>query len=203
MGLYFIAATPKTSVSDAPASKASTPEGESTAPAGESSIQDPIDSTGLRHRDNVAPSAAVEEQEEDDAGSCGKIRLTLSYNPSREELRVFVNRASGLPGAHLEDPPDPYVKLYLLPERSKKSKRKTDVVKDSVDPAYDEEFTYSDVGPARLLTMQLEVTVVDKKTRLFAKSPVMGRAVIELAELSERSDKDGWFPLEEHDDDSD
>ena len=30
-------------------------------------------------------------------------------------------------GAHLEDPPDPYAKLYLLPEKSKKSKRKTEV----------------------------------------------------------------------------
>ena len=40
---------------------------------------------------------------------------------------VYLN-ARLVSGAHLEDPPDPYAKLYLLPEKSKKSKRKTEVM---------------------------------------------------------------------------
>ncbi len=42
-------------------------------------------------------------------------------------MKVIVHQASGLPGSDLPDPPDPYVKLYLLPEKNKKSKRKTEV----------------------------------------------------------------------------
>jgi Ca2+-dependent lipid-binding protein len=115
----------------------------------------PMESVGLRKRDTALPT-------ED---SCGRIRMSISYNPNREELKVFVNRAVGLPGSHLEDPPDPYVKLYLLPEKSKKSKRKTDVVKDTCSPTYDEEFVYSNVSHDKIGAMQLQVTVVDKKTR--------------------------------------
>ena len=70
----------------------------------------------------------------------GKIKLSLSYNAGKEELSVTVHEARGLPGGDLPDPPDPYVKLYLLPERSKKSKQKTDAKKDTVTPTYDETF---------------------------------------------------------------
>ena len=84
----------------------------------------------LRKRSNVASAN----------GPNGKIKLSLSYNMSKEELIVTVHEAKGLPGADLPDPPDPYVKLYMLPERSKKSKKKSDVKKDTVNPIYDETF---------------------------------------------------------------
>ena len=105
----------------------------------------PVKSVGVRKRENAAPAE----------GNCGRIKMRLDYNQDREVLKVFVNRAVGLPGAHLEDPPDPYAKLYLLPEKSKKSKRKTDVVKDTTEPVYDEEFEYDDLPPARMTTMQV------------------------------------------------
>jgi len=153
----------------------------------------PVKSMGVRKRENAAPAE----------GNCGRIKMRLDYNQDREELKIFVNRAVGLPGAHLEDPPDPYAKLYLLPEKSKKSKRKTEVVKDTTEPVYDEEFEYDDLPPARMMTMQLEVTIVDKKTRLFARNAVMGRAVIELGDVAEAGHKEDWFDLFEYDSDSD
>ena len=84
----------------------------------------------LRKRSNVTSAD----------GPNGKIKLSLSYNLSKEELIVTVHEAKCLPGADLPDPPDPYVKLYMLPERSKKSKKKSDVKKDTVNPIYDETF---------------------------------------------------------------
>ena len=66
--------------------------------------------------------------------------VAQEYNMSKEELIVTIHEAKGLPGADLPDPPDPYVKLYMLPERSKKSKKKSDVKKDTVSPIYDETF---------------------------------------------------------------
>ena len=50
---------------------------------------------------------------------------------------------------------------------------------------------------------QLEVTIVDKKTRLFARNAVMGRAVIELGDVAEAGHKEDWFDLFEYDGDSD
>jgi len=39
----------------------------------------------------------------------GKIRLNLLYDDNREELKVFVHEAAGLPGGDQPDPPDPQV----------------------------------------------------------------------------------------------
>jgi hypothetical protein len=48
-------------------------------------------------------------------GPCGKIKVGLVFDAKREELKVTIYEAKGLPGGDLPDPPDPYVKLYLLP----------------------------------------------------------------------------------------
>ena len=48
-------------------------------------------------------------------GPCGKVKIGLVYDVKREELKVTIFEAKGLPGGDLPDPPDPYVKLYLLP----------------------------------------------------------------------------------------
>ena len=90
------------------------------------------DNCTLRKRSNVLAT-----------GPNGKIKLSMSYNLSESQLNVTVHEAKGLPGGDLPDPPDPYVKLYLLPERTKKSKRKSDVKKDTVNPTYDETFEVS------------------------------------------------------------
>ena len=72
-------------------------------------------------------------------------------------LQVHVHEAKGLPGGDLPDPPDPYVKLYLLPERSKKSKRKSDAKKDTVTPVFEETFDYD----VEVLKMNSELEVIE------------------------------------------
>lgn len=76
----------------------------------------------------------------------------------------------------LKDPsnvPDPYVKLYLLPGRSKETKRKTIMVKDSCNPVYDATFEYL-ISTADLNVNELEVTVATQKGFLSGGSPVIG-----------------------------
>lgn len=76
----------------------------------------------------------------------------------------------------MKDPsniPDPYVKLYLLPGRSKETKRKTIMVKDSCNPVYDATFEYI-ISTADLNGSELEVTVATQKGFLSGGSPVIG-----------------------------
>lgn len=94
----------------------------------------------------------------------------------------------------MKDPaniPDPYVKLYLLPGRSKDSKRKTVVIKDNCNPVYDATFEYL-ISTAELHTSALEVTVCTQKV---IGSPILGMLKVELTDPDIQSGKNSWFNL--------
>ena len=114
---------------------------------------------------------------------------------------MILYEAKGLPGGDLPDPPDPYVKMYLLPDRSKKSKRKSEVIKDTVDPIYNKTFEY-ELPVQKMANHQLEVSVVDNKGR-FSRCSTMGRCVIDLAQVAHKEINQKWYDLVEVDEDSD
>ena len=114
---------------------------------------------------------------------------------------MILYEAKGLPGGDLPDPPDPYVKMYLLPDRSKKSKRKSDAKKDTVTPVYNETFEY-ELPALKMASHQLEVSVVDRKG-IFSRRSTMGRCVIDLAEVAHKEINQKWYDLVEVDEDSD
>lgn len=121
----------------------------------------------------------------------GRIQLTFRYSLQRQRLVIVVHKIANLP---LKDPsniPDPYVKLYLLPERTKETKRKTDTVKDNCNPVFDETFEYV-ISLAELHSRQLEVTVLTQKTW---KSPVMGQVIVNLSDLDLTKAITQWFDL--------
>ena len=145
--------------------------------------------TGLSHRTLSATSSAG------DAG-LGRIQLTLRYSVQRQRLIVVIHKIANLP-LPSKDPsniPDPYVKLYLLPNRSKESKRKTPVVKDNCNPVFDVTFEYV-LSQGELHTQQLEVTVATQK-QLFSGSNTMGQVLIELGKFNLMQSNTFWFDLQ-------
>ncbi|KAL1132759.1 hypothetical protein AAG570_010711 [Ranatra chinensis] len=142
-------------------------------------------SSTLHHRQLSTTSSSGEN-------GLGKIQITLRYSVQRQRLVVVIHKIVNLP---LKDPsniPDPYVKLYLLPERNKESKRKTETVRDNCNPVYDESFEYV-MSQGELSNRQLEVTVLTQKTW---KSPVMGQVVINLNEIDLTTPLTSWFDLQ-------
>lgn len=132
------------------------------SPVPSSNLEDQV----LYHRTPSSTSSAG-------ADGLGRIQLTLRFNIQRQKLMVIVHKIAHIP---LKDPtniPDPYVKLYLLPGRSKESKRKTNVVKDNCDPVYDATFEYV-ISPAEMNNSELEVTVCTQKGFLSGGSPIIG-----------------------------
>ncbi|GAB0093070.1 extended synaptotagmin-2 [Sergentomyia squamirostris] len=125
----------------------------------------------------------------------GRIQLTLRYSVQRQRLIVIVHKIMNIP---LKDPsniPDPYVKLYLLPGRSKESKRKTNVAKDNCNPIYDATFEYI-ISSAELIGTELEVTVATQKGFLSGGSPVIGlvRVALNDNEISQQGIT-SWYDL--------
>ncbi|EEB18657.1 conserved hypothetical protein [Pediculus humanus corporis] len=124
----------------------------------------------------------------------GKILLTMSYSMSRQRFDVTVHRISGLPMNDPTNIPDPYVKLYLLPERNKDSKRKTEAIKDNCNPVYEQQFEYI-ISPGELSNRQLEVSVATRKKLFSSSSNCMGQVLINLNELNLSETTTEWFDL--------
>ncbi|XP_043276643.1 extended synaptotagmin-2 isoform X2 [Venturia canescens] len=144
---------------------------------------------GLIHRHPSQTSSVGEAK-------LGRIQLTLRYSVPRQKLVVVVHKVSNLPLPQ-NDPfniPDPYVKLYLLPDRHKETKRKTAVMKDNVNPTYDEQFEYV-VSQGDLNTRVLEISVCTQKGWLSSGSNVMGQIYLNLSDLDITRATTSWYDL--------
>ncbi|KAL3281901.1 hypothetical protein HHI36_005106 [Cryptolaemus montrouzieri] len=129
-----------------------------------------------------------------DAG-LGRLQLTLQYSSQRQKLVVVIHKIAHIP---LRDPsniPDPYVKLYLLPGRSKESKRKTATVKDNCNPIFEESFEYL-MSQGELMNKKLEITICTQKALFYTSSNILGQIVIELCKLDIDKHYSSWFDLQ-------
>ncbi|XP_057306004.1 uncharacterized protein LOC130644420 isoform X4 [Hydractinia symbiolongicarpus] len=90
-----------------------------------------------------------------------KGELVISIKFEHDVLSVQVKEAHGLTTVDPENLPSPFVKCYLLPDKSRKSKRKTTVQKKTIQPVWNEKFDYKNVQVSDLQTRVLEVTVWD------------------------------------------
>ncbi|XP_018364570.1 PREDICTED: extended synaptotagmin-2 isoform X3 [Trachymyrmex cornetzi] len=127
----------------------------------------------------------------------GRIQLTIRYSTQRQKLSIFVHRVANLPLPQ-NDPhniPDPYVKLYILPDKHKETKRKTAVIKDNCNPQFDEQFEYV-VSQGDLNTRVLEVSVCTQKGWLSTGSNVMGQVHLKLSEINISKTVTSWYDLQ-------
>ncbi|XP_043243544.1 extended synaptotagmin-2-like isoform X5 [Amphibalanus amphitrite] len=148
------------------------------------STDSPVTETsGLRQRKPENPAGA---------DRLGRIQLTLRYSTTRGRLVITVHKVANLP-MQGDDIPDPYVKTYLLPDKSESNKRKTQTFKDNCNPVYDETLEYDgSLNETRIRT--LEVLVVSKKS--FARNPVLGMKHIDLRGVNLEVGTTEWFDLE-------
>ncbi|KFQ97154.1 Synaptotagmin-like 4, partial [Nipponia nippon] len=79
------------------------------------------------------------------------------------ELQVWIKEAKNLTAAKSGGTSDSFVKGYLLPHKNKASKRKTPVVKKTLNPHYNHTFVYNGINPEDLQHICLELTVWDRE----------------------------------------
>lgn len=109
--------------------------------------------------------------------SLGTISLTVDYNFPKKALVVTIVGARGLPPMDVQaGSSDPYLKMTILPE--KKHRVKTRVLRKTLDPLFDETFTFYGVAYSSLpeLTLHFLVLSFDR----FARDDVIGEAVVPL-----------------------
>ncbi|XP_014796080.1 PREDICTED: synaptotagmin-12-like [Calidris pugnax] len=90
----------------------------------------------------------------------GEILLSLSYLPTAERLTVVVVKAKNLVWTNGKVTADPFVKVYLLQDGRKISKKKTAVKRDDTNPVFNEAMIFS-VPAIVLQELSLRVTVAE------------------------------------------
>ncbi|XP_035256185.1 regulating synaptic membrane exocytosis protein 1-like isoform X9 [Anguilla anguilla] len=128
----------------------------------------------------------------------GQLSVKLWYDKVGHQLIVNVLQATELPPRLDGRPRNPYVKMYFLPDRSDKSKRRTKTVKKSSEPRWNQTFLYSHVHRRDFRERMLEITVWDQPRVQEEESDFLGEILIEL-ETALLDDKPHWYKLQTHD----
>uniref|UniRef100_A0AAY4EZP6 Regulating synaptic membrane exocytosis 1 n=1 Tax=Denticeps clupeoides TaxID=299321 RepID=A0AAY4EZP6_9TELE len=128
----------------------------------------------------------------------GQLSVKLLYDKVDHQLIVNVLQAIDLPPRLDGRPRNPYVKMYFLPDRSDKSKRRTKTVKKSLQPKWNQTFLYSNVHRRDFRERMLEITVWDQPRAQEDESDFLGEILIEL-ETALLDDQPHWYKLQTHD----
>uniref|UniRef100_A0A9J7XIP0 Regulating synaptic membrane exocytosis 1 n=1 Tax=Cyprinus carpio carpio TaxID=630221 RepID=A0A9J7XIP0_CYPCA len=128
----------------------------------------------------------------------GQLSVKLWYDKVGHQLIVNVLQARELPPRPDGRPRNPYVKMYFLPDRSDKSKRRTKTVKKSAEPKWNQTFLYSHVHRRDFREHMLEITVWDQPRVQEEESEFLGEILIEL-ETALLDDQPHWYKLQTHD----
>ncbi|XP_033855191.1 regulating synaptic membrane exocytosis protein 2 isoform X30 [Acipenser ruthenus] len=128
----------------------------------------------------------------------GQLSIKLWYDKVGHQLIVTILGAKDLPSREDGRPRNPYVKIYFLPDRSDKSKRRTKTVKKTLEPKWNQTFMYSPVHRREFRERMLEITLWDQARVREEESEFLGEILIEL-ETALLDDEPHWYKLQTHD----
>ncbi|XP_045717507.1 regulating synaptic membrane exocytosis protein 2 isoform X18 [Phyllostomus hastatus] len=128
----------------------------------------------------------------------GQLAIKLWFDKVGHQLIVTILGAKDLPSREDGRPRNPYVKIYFLPDRSDKNKRRTKTVKKTVEPKWNQTFIYSPVHRREFRERMLEITLWDQARVREEESEFLGEILIEL-ETALLDDEPHWYKLQTHD----
>ncbi|KAK3576252.1 hypothetical protein CHS0354_027051 [Potamilus streckersoni] len=126
----------------------------------------------------------------------GRIQVKLWYNKRSCELIITLINAIDLPLTEAGKFHNPYCKIYLLPDRSEKSKRRTKTCMNTNEPIWNQTFIYYEVKESDFGDRMIEITVWDYDR--IGASEFLGEVLIDLTTAS-LTDEPYWYQLSHHD----
>ncbi|XP_067843394.1 extended synaptotagmin-3-like [Heptranchias perlo] len=123
----------------------------------------------------------------------GKIQLTVRYSTPRQSLIVIVHCCRSLIPCS-NDGSDPYVRLYLLPDKSWSGRRRTQVKKKTVDPQYDEKFEFS-VSIEEVPKRKLDIAVKNNRSFGSHERKELGKVLIDIPKDNLSPGFTEWYKL--------
>ncbi|XP_070297035.1 synaptotagmin-4 [Salvelinus sp. IW2-2015] len=132
----------------------------------------------------IPTQGAADQDKPQDGGpdvGLGTLHFSLEYNSEKKAFVVHIKEAHGLtPTDEQSLTSDPYIKLTLLPE--KKHRVKTRVLRKTLDPAFDETFSFYGIPLVRVQELSLHFMVLSFDR--FSRDEVIGETLVPLAEIN-------------------
>ncbi|XP_050343193.1 uncharacterized protein LOC126768864 isoform X1 [Nymphalis io] len=125
----------------------------------------------------------------------GEVQFSLLYNYRLGALEVGVKRCRDLAPIDVKrNRSDPYVKVYLLPDKSKTGKRKTKVKKNTLSPVFEETLSFAQpLASLSARTLWLSVWHAD----MFGRNDFLGEVTLPLADVVFDDPEPMWYKLHE------
>ncbi|RXM32677.1 Synaptotagmin-like protein 5 [Acipenser ruthenus] len=159
-------------------------------PSSRGSLIGGISTTSL----NSMMSVYSETGDYGDVSISGEILLNITYNYKTGALNILVKECRNLAIAdEKKQKTDPYVKAYLLPDKSRQSKRKTKLKANTTNPVYNETLKYV-ISHSQLetRTLQLSVWHYDR----FGHNSFLGEVEIPFESWEFENQTEEWFALQ-------
>uniref|UniRef100_A0A673Y1M6 Extended synaptotagmin 2 n=1 Tax=Salmo trutta TaxID=8032 RepID=A0A673Y1M6_SALTR len=109
----------------------------------------------------------------------GEIQLTVRHSSQRNKLIVVVHACRNLI-AFAKDGSDPFIRIYLLPDKSRTGRRKTSTIKKTLNPVYDQTFEFS-VSMVELHRRTLDIAVKNGGSILSKHRGLLGKVMVDLS----------------------
>ncbi|XP_074160745.1 synaptotagmin-like protein 2 isoform X12 [Sminthopsis crassicaudata] len=126
----------------------------------------------------------------------GSIQFAIDYVDTLMEFHVFVAQCKDLAAADIKKQrSDPYVKTYLLPDKGRMGKKKTLVMKKTLNPVYNEILRYK-IDKQSLKNQKLNLSVWHRDT--FKRNSFLGEVELDLEtwDWDNKQNKQlKWYPL--------
>ncbi|KAL7880927.1 hypothetical protein SRHO_G00031810 [Serrasalmus rhombeus] len=180
--------------------------GRSTSSSGLSSLtrqqQNHRDSTHSLASDTSLPSATLELQHrltqlQNGSASAqyplGEVQLTIRHSSHRNKLIVVVHACRNLIALG-KDSSDPYIRLYLLPDKSRSGRRKTSTMRKTLNPIYDQSFEFI-VSVVELHRRTLDVAVKNGGGLLSKHKGLLGKVLVDLTNGDISRGWTQWYDL--------
>uniref|UniRef100_A0A8C1FZ30 Synaptotagmin-like protein 1 n=1 Tax=Cyprinus carpio carpio TaxID=630221 RepID=A0A8C1FZ30_CYPCA len=122
----------------------------------------------------------------------GQIQFSMQYDIKKEELHVHIKRCQDLASAR-KNRSDPYVKVYLLPDNTSRSKKKTAVKRKTLNPVYDETVKY------RVRRLDLQARVLSMSVwhmERMRRNLFLGEVEVRLAQWDWSQTQPTWHNLQ-------
>ncbi|XP_017262284.1 extended synaptotagmin-2 isoform X2 [Kryptolebias marmoratus] len=125
----------------------------------------------------------------------GEIQLTVRHSCQRNKLVVVVHACRNLI-AFTKDGSDPFIRLYLLPDKSRTGRRRTNTLKRTLNPIYDQTFEFS-VSMVELHRRTLDVAVKNGGSILSKHKGLLGKVLVDLSGEDISKGLTQWYDLTE------